>query len=251
MELGFPQGDSFIHRLDPRARIIVALLLAAFLAVARSAPVLISGLAAGGALIVLARLNPFRLLWHLLTVNAFIAVLWLTLPFSTPGNELAALGPLHATREGIRLATQITLKSNAILLTCVALLTTMDVTRLGHALHHLHVPDKLIHILLFTARYFGVLHREYHRLTAAMKIRCFRPRADRHTWRTYGYLIGMLLVNSLDRSERVLNAMKCRGFKGRFYILDHFAFAARDGLFLCASAAFIAALGVLEWATTH
>jgi len=251
MELGFPQGDSFIHRLDPRARIVVALLLAVLLAAARRTPVLVAGLAAGGVLIVLARLNPFRLLWHLLMVNGFIAALWFILPFSTPGNEVTAFGPFHATREGIQLATQITLKSNAILLTCIALLTTMDVTRLGHALHHLHAPDKLIHILLFTARYFGVLHREYHRLTAAMKVRCFRPRADRHTWRTYGYLVGMLLVNSLDRSERILNAMKCRGFKGRFYLLDHFAFAVRDGLFLCASTVFLAALGALEWATTH
>ncbi len=95
---------------------------------------------------------------------------------------------------------------------------------LGHALAHLHVPRKLAHLLLFTVRYLDVLEREYRRLRAAMKVRSFRPRMNRHTYRAYGYLVGMLLVRSFDRSERVLAAMKCRGFRGRFYLLDHFAF---------------------------
>ena len=249
MELGFPQGNSLIHRLDPRGRIIVAILTAAFLATAQRVPVQIVSLAAGVALITLARLNPLRLLWQLITVNCFVGFLWLTLPFSTPGSEIATLGPLTISNEGIALAFLITLKSNAILLTTIALLATMDVTHMGHALQHLRVPGKLIQILLFTVRYFGVLHREYHRLVTAMKIRCFHPRVNRHTWRSYGYLVGMLLVNSLDRSERILAAMKCRGFKGRFYLLDHFALSARDCVFLLISAAFLVLLGILEWTT--
>ena len=249
MELGFPQGNSLIHRLDPRVRIITTLVLAAFLAVMYRVPALVAGLAGGAAVVALARLSPWRLLWHLLTVNFFVGFLWLTLPFSTPGAEMTRLGPLVASREGVHLAFIITLKSNAILLITTALLATMDVSRLGHALQHLRVPGKLIHILLFTVRYFGVLHREYHRLVTAMKVRCFRPRANRHTWRSYGYLVGMLLVNSLDRSERILAAMRCRGFRDRFYLLDHFALAMRDGVFLFLAAAFLALLGVLEWTT--
>jgi cobalt/nickel transport system permease protein len=78
-----------------------------------------------------------------------------------------------------------------------------------------------------------------------MKVRAFRPRMDRHTYRTYGYLVGMLLVRSLERSERIVAAMKCRGFRGRFYLLEHFAFSRRDAWFAVAAAA----LGtVLAWA---
>ena len=61
-----------------------------------------------------------------------------------------------------------------------------------------------------------------------MKMRGFRPRMNWHTYRTYGYLVGMLLVRSLERSERIVAAMKCRGFRGRFYLLDHFAFSSAD-----------------------
>ena len=66
--------------------------------------------------------------------------------------------------------------------------------------------------MLFMVRYFDVLGREYARLRAAMRVRCFRPAMNGHSYRMFGYLVGMLLVRSFDRSERVLAAMKCRGF---------------------------------------
>ena len=46
------------------------------------------------------------------------------------------------------------------------------------------------------------------------------PRGDRHTWNSFGWLFGMLLVRSFERSERIHAAMKCRGFSGRFYLVE-------------------------------
>jgi cobalt/nickel transport system permease protein len=114
-------------------------------------------------------------------------------------------------------------------------------------LEHLYVPEKLTHLLLFTVRYLEILDRQYRQLTAAMRIRGFRPRMDAHTYRSYGYLVGMLLVRSLDRSERVLAAMKCRGFCGRFYLLDHFEFGVADVRFAAAVAAVLVCLASVEW----
>lgn len=124
------------------------------------------------------------------------------------------MGPLVATVEGVGLAARITLKANAILLVFIALVATMPVATLGHALHRLAVPDKLVHLLLFTYRYIHVMEKEYKRLHNAAVIRGFRPRTDRHTYKTYAYLVGMLLVRSLARAERVYDAMLCRGFQG-------------------------------------
>jgi cobalt/nickel transport system permease protein len=74
--------------------------------------------------------------------------------------------------------------------------------------------------LLFTVRYIAVLGEEAARLRTAMRARAFEPRTDRHTLTTYGYLVGMLLVRAAERAERVLEAMKCRGFEGRWPVLD-------------------------------
>jgi cobalt/nickel transport system permease protein len=81
-----------------------------------------------------------------------------------------------------------------------------------------------------------------------MRVRCFRPGVNRHSYRAFGYLVGMLLVRSFDRSERVLAAMKCRGFCGRYYMFDHFAFVPRrDGPFYAVICLLAAVLLSLEW----
>jgi cobalt/nickel transport system permease protein len=184
---------------------------------------------------------------RLVPVNTLMLVLILLLPWAVRGSPLVVLGPFEYTREGFLQVAVIALKANAIVLAVVALLGTLDIVTVGHAMSHMRVPDKLSHLLLFTVRYLDVLHREYLRLRAAMKVRGFRPRMDRHTCRTYGYLVGMLLVRSLDRSERIMAAMKCRGFRGRFYLLDHFAFSRRDVWFALASILVLLAVVLVEW----
>jgi len=248
---------SSLDRVDPRARIVAAAAFSAVVAVARGFPTL--GLALGAAVLaaMLARLRPAAVVKRLAPVNLFMLFLFATLPWAlrgaaraVEGGTLFQLGPFEYTWNGLRLAAAIGLKANAIVLALVVLLGTMDVTTMGHALSHLHVPDKLTHLLLFTVRYLDVLRREYLRLRAAMKLRGFRPQMNLHTYRSYGYLVGMLLVVSLDRSERIVAAMKCRGFRGRFYLLDHFAFSRRDAWFGLVSSALLAllvALSVVGW----
>ena len=198
-------------------------------------PAMSAALAAAVLAVAAARLTPAVVLRRLLPLEALLLMVVLLLP----ANSLPHNGWLAAV---------IVLKANALVLGWLALAGTMDATTLGHALAHLHVPQKLAHLLLFTIRYLDVLHREYRRLRAAMRVRSFRPRMNLHTYRSFGYLVGMLLVRSLDRSERILGAMKCRGFRGRFYMLDHFAFSPRrDGPFCAAAAAVGAVLVFLEW----
>ncbi|MGB6065998.1 MAG: energy-coupling factor transporter transmembrane component T [Desulfomonilaceae bacterium] len=99
---------------------------------------------------------------------------------------------------------------------------------------------------LFSFRYVPVIQEEYHRLVKAMKIRSFRPRTDIRTYRAYAYLVGMILVRSFDRSKRILAAMKCRGFKGRFYILHHYEMKRCDYLLALSSVMFAAAFLVAK-----
>jgi cobalt/nickel transport system permease protein len=236
-----------LSSVDPRARILAAVLLSIIVVAARHLDTVGLALAIVGPGSLLAGLPARDVAKRLLPLNALMLVLFVLLPLSTPGDAIWQLGPWAFSREGLRLAVTIALKGNAVLLTLVALLGTMDAVTLGHALSHLYVPDKLTHLLLFTVRYLDVLHREYLRLRAAMKLRGFRPRMDRHTYRSLGYLVGMLLVRSLDRAERIVAAMKCRGFRGHFYMLDHFAFARRDAAFCAASAVLFAALVWMEY----
>jgi cobalt/nickel transport system permease protein len=239
--------SGYFGTIDPRARLVAAVAFSVLVVMtSRMAPL---GLALSAAAVGVALSGcPLALVAkRLLPLNLLMALLVVVLPLTTPGSIVWQLGPMHFSQEGLRLAVTIAVKGNAVLMAIIVLLGTMDATTLGHALHHLHVPEKLAHLLLFTVRYLDVLHREYLRLRAAMKVRGFRPRMDRHTCRSFGSLVGMLLVRSFDRADRIAAAMKCRGFRGRFYLLDHFAFARRDGVFCAVCLALLLALSWMEW----
>lgn len=244
----FLAGDSVIRRLDPRVRILTASAFSILVAISVRLPVPATGLAVATLTALAADLPAAPTLRRLAGLNVFMVLLFLLLPLSAGGNPVLTLGPLIWTDAGIRLAASITLKANAIVLCYTALLSTVEPVRLGHALHRLRAPAKLVHLYLFTIRYIDVIHHEYDRLLTAMKVRCFRPRLNFHTLRTFGHLVGMLLVNSLDRSERIVAAMKCRGFRGRFHVLGGFSAGGKEALFVFLSLAVILALGWAEWA---
>lgn len=224
----FATGSTWVHKIDPRVKIIVTMVFSVVVALNNHVQVVAISLLLPLFLIVCARLNIRSLLIRLGIVNLFILFLWFFLPFTTYGESIYSLGPLSIQREGVYQALLITIKSNSIVLMGIALLGTSQIFELVHALSHLYVPDKLVHLFFFCFRYIHVITGEYHRLVNAMKIRGFRPRTDLHTYRSYSYLVGMLLVRSFDRSQRIMNAMKCRGFKGRFYILHHYEMKTCD-----------------------
>ncbi len=232
LEEPFASGDSLIHHIDPRIRLLCAVALTLPTALLKTFDPALTALGAGLLFIVLARLPLAIVCKRLFVVNFFIVFLWLFIPFSTPGTAAHSFGPLTATNEGIALASLITIKSNAIILSLMALMGTIAIQDLGPAMQQLKIPNKLCHILLFTYRYIFVIHQEYTTMRQAMSARGFAPKTDKHTYRTYAWLVGMLLVKSWDRAERVHGAMRCRGFKGRFYTLAQFTTSPKDYIFL-------------------
>ena len=198
-------------------------------------------------LVLAARLPVRAVAGRLAVVNGFVLLLWLIMPLTYPGVPIFRLGPLTASREGVELALLITVKSNAVILACIALLSTVHISVMGRALSRLRVPNKLVHILLFMLRYLGETWHEYQRLGTAMKVRSFRPRTDLYTYRSYANMIGMLLVSSYSRAEAVYAAMLCRGFRGEFHSMDDFEAAGRDLLFGGAMAAALLLVAMLQW----
>lgn len=214
--------------LDPRLRLITALLFALTVVSLQQIPLLLLTLLLALATAVWAGLSGPLLLKRLLAMEGFMVVLLIMLPFSVPGESLLTLGPFSASLAGLQRALEIALKANAVVILLLALVGTLEPVVLGHALGQLRLPEKLIHLFLFSVRYIGVLFDEYQRLRLAMRARAFMAGSNRHTWRTFGWLLGMLLVRSLERSERILAAMKCRGFNGRLYLLQQNSWRRRD-----------------------
>lgn len=224
-----------LGRVDARLRVLGAMAFAVATAVVTALPVAAFALVAGAALGLLARFPAGVWLRRLAPLNLMLLA-------------LAVLMPLSGGPPGLALL--VALKANAILLALTALLSTLEPVQLGHALQQLRCPAKLTHLLLFTVRYLDVLHREYARLRTAMRARAFEPRLNRHTLRTYGYLVGMLLVRAFERAERIEQAMRCRGFRGRYPTVGAPALGAADLLYTTALASVVVGIAVGGWLWT-
>ncbi len=243
-------SDSIIYCLDPRVKIIIAILFSVMVAVSDRFLVLISALILNLFIIITARVPIKEVFKRLIPVNTLLIFLWLFLPFTFAGEDLFSIGSLTGTREGVLFAFRITIKSNAIMLMLIALAASTPIFTIGHAMHQLGMPEKLVHLFFFTYRYLHVIHKEYIRLVNSMKIRGFKPKTDLHTYKSYAHLIGMLLVRGFDRGQRVHNAMICRGFSGKFYSLSNFSISRADVIALILMAGFILMLVILEWTQT-
>lgn len=218
--LGFVAGHPVLHRLDPRVRLLTAVGLSVIVALADRLAVMGWAFALAALLTAAARLDGRKLARRLLHLNAFLLFLWAVLPWSVPGAPLGAIGGVPLTQAGVRLAMAITLKGHAIVLLITVLVATLDPHRLSCALKRMGLPDKLVHLFALTIRFTDVIHEAYGRLRLAMRARAFQPRFSLHTLRTIGYLVGLLLVRGIERGERVLVAMKCRAFDGRYHALE-------------------------------
>jgi cobalt/nickel transport system permease protein len=239
-----------LSRLDPRLRLALAGLSTLCLALAQQISSSLLGLALGLALLCLARPPLPETLRRLAAVNIFTLFLWCALPFSTPG-DTTALGPFEVSRRGISLALLITCKTNAIFCLFQALTAETPPSAVACALERLGCPDKLIFLLLVSARYVHLLLEEWQTLITAAKLRGFSPRAGVHSWRTLASLLGLLLVRSHERSRRVYEAMRLRGFTGKIKTATVFRTRLADAVFAAIFLGCLAAVCLTEIGVFH
>lgn len=236
-----------LHRVDPRCRLAAAVIFSVIVALSYRPVTLICGLAGAALMIAGARLNLWQVVKRLGVLLGFLLLIWIVLPITYDGSVLTKIGPFDIVEEGVVLSLQITAKSIAILASFMALAATMTVGVMGHTLGRMGIPDKLVYLLLMTYRYIFVIEQEYRRLVTAIKIRGFSPGTNLHTYRTYAYLVGMLFVRASVRAKRVSQAMRCRGFHGKFYSLYQFVPTPYNYFFIIFFLGLTMLLLTLEW----
>ena len=212
----FKDNDSLVSKIDPRARIVGTVIFAFSVVLSDGLLALCLALLCSFTMACCAKLKLVGTLKKMAAMDAFMLYLILILPFSVPGDSFITLFGFEGSWQGLFKGLIITLKANAVVLMIFAGVSILPANVLGSALTSLKVSHKLIQLLLFTMRYLKVIGDEFQRLRRAMRARAFVLRFNWHSWKSIGYLIGMMIVRSMHRSERVVAAMKCRGYQGQF-----------------------------------
>ena len=203
--------DTFVHRLDPRVKVITTML---FLFAVISFPKY-----------EVAALVPFFLFPVLLTTVGEIPIRFilrkvlLVSPFAI---MIGVLNPLLDTAtitviSGIPISAgavsflSILLKFSLTVSAALLLIATTSFPGICHALRRLGLPSLFVSQLLFLYRYIFVLMEEAMRITRAREMRSVGSRGAGIG--VVVRLIGTLFVRTVDRAERIYQAMLSRGFQ--------------------------------------
>ena len=219
----FP-GDTPVHRLDPRTKLLLTVLYIILLFVADSAlGYLLLALAVAG-VTALARIRPvtlFRGLKPLVIIIAFTAVLNL---FFTDGTLLWQWHFVRITHEGVRNAVLMVLRV-MLLVTGTLMLTyttaplaiTDGMERLLSPLKRLHVPVYELSLMMSIAlRFIPVLIEETDRIMSAQRARGadFESGGLVRRARALLPLLIPLFVSAFRRADELATAMECRCYNG-------------------------------------
>ncbi|MDR1600696.1 MAG: cobalt ECF transporter T component CbiQ [Oscillospiraceae bacterium] len=100
-------------------------------------------------------------------------------------------------------------------------------------MRRIHIPGIFIQTLEMTYRYIGTLTDETRGLTNAYRLRAGADDAGVRLARA-GSLVGGLFLRTADRAERILAAMRCRGFEANGASVGTRPAHASDWIFLAA-----------------
>ncbi len=207
------QADTPVHRLDPRAKVLTSLVfiitVASFdkYALAALLPFCLFPLALVGR----ARLPLGFLMKKLLMVAPLAVFIGLFNPLFDH-RVLLQFGPLAITGGWISFLS-ILLRFTLTIGTALVLVATTSFPGICMALEGLGAPRVFAVQLLLLYRYLFVLITEASRMNRARALRAFQGRGL--GLKTFGVMIGQLLLRTVDRAQRVHLAMLCRGFDGQ------------------------------------
>lgn len=217
-----------IHNFDPRAKIVCIFILIISIVLLNDLRILVIGLIFSVFLVVISRLPLLFILKRLKWVVFFIFAVLVILPISVGNTKLLNLYILNVYREGLLLAIMIALKAFSVILLIFPMLSTMKFVTFIKALEKLHIPNKLVQIISFTYRYIFVLSNEFKRTLISIEVRNYKKHASSYKFRVLGNAIGMLLVRSYERGERIFQSMVARGYIGKIKTLDKFKMYPKD-----------------------
>ncbi len=212
--------ESPFHRWDPRMKIVSLLFFIFCMASISRIEIACAALLISVASVAAARI-PFRYpLKRLAAMGAFLGMFLVVMPITAPAKSGDTLFVFTSATfvsfnlRGFLLALLICLKASAIAIMVEPLLSTSPFSATIHALASLKVPSAVCQMILLSHRYIYVFRHEASRMSKGMAARGFKKETSLDTLKAMGNFLGMILVRSFERTERVHDAMLARGYDG-------------------------------------
>ena len=218
-----------LHRLDPRVKLLTTLVF--IIAVVSFGKYEITGLIPfiiyPVALIAVGNLPPGYLFKKILLAAPFAFFIGIFNPFLDRA-LMVQLGPVGISGGWVSFAS-IMIRFTLTVSAALILIAGTGFNAVCLALDKMGTPRSFVIQLLFLYRYIFVLTDEALRLVRARALRSFQGRGM--GFKVFSYMIGQLLLRTLDRAHRIHLAMLSRGFDGKIRLLRPLQIHGRDAAF--------------------
>ncbi len=231
---------SVVHYLDPRVKVVATLLYIFAVGITPEGVWWAFCIQFGYLLVVIlmADLNIFYTIRRSFIAVPFVLAA-LAVPFTTPGPEMLQLPWLEwtITQTGLIRFSSILLRSWLAVQAAILLTATTRVPDMFWALAALRFPRLLVATIRFMYRYLFVLADEASRMLRARASRSPEIKGSSRPsmiWqgRVAGSMVGSLFLRSIERSERIYEAMLSRGYDGKIRTLFRFEMRHSDWIFI-------------------
>lgn len=225
LKLGqFIVGNSLIHQLDPRTKIICSLVVILSVLFGQQWFIMLTSIVILLTGMVLSDIRPVRFLKGLRKLTAVLLLSFVLQALVTPGTPVLLLGSHDITREGLLLGTSTAFRL-ALLYLCSSLLTmttspvklASGLERLLAPLQRLKLPVHQLSLITSTAlRFIPTIIEEAELITRAQKCRGAKFGSPKLKERLYSFIPVLipLLANSLQRANDLALAMESRCYTG-------------------------------------
>lgn len=233
----YQAADSPVHSVDPRVKVILTAVVIISNVLLPDGAWLALGITWISILLVatLAHVKITFLVTRAGIVLPF-ALAAVTTTVSTPGETLFTLpvGSMAVSDQGLIRFGSIMIRSWLSVQSAILLSATTKFPDIIHALRHLKIPAILVSTISFMYRYLFVLIEEARRLMRARSSRSAKLPGQKGgtslAWNVKigGSMVGQLFLRSIERSERIYQAMQVRGYRGQLLTLNPHIMKRRD-----------------------
>jgi len=191
-----------------------------------------------------------RLLKRIFIVFLYPFFISIFIPFTNSGNIIFSLDlrlfTIAMTDNGLIAFYTVLIKAFLSILITASLMLSTDEKELLYGLRKIKVPKIIVSIIFLMYRYIFLIREESKTGQMAINSRIFK-RSYHTANKKLTYLMGNMLIKSIDRAENIYKSMESRGFDGEFHICKKTGRTSVAGIsFLLAFIIMPASLKIIE-----
>ncbi|MFX1489927.1 MAG: energy-coupling factor transporter transmembrane component T family protein [Promethearchaeota archaeon] len=208
----------YLSKINPLTRLILPFLLVLPFLIIEDIYLIFTFLIVTLAWDLIFKLNLIKIFSRLKVVIPFVFLITFFIPFYMGETILYTINlgfPIVIYSEGFYLASLILLRVFGALFIFMSFFSTLTYSEFIDALTKLRIPSVLVGSLIIMLHYIPVLAGSNKKILEAQEMRGKKITSYWQRLKIHAYIMGKSLVMNMERSEKLYESLKMRGFSGK------------------------------------